>query len=156
MIESPLSIILAADSSIDTWFLASHFSSSSSLCDIVGYQGFTSSGSVTIFSNPSISINTATALLSIDQSSPQKVELFVQASTLTAHNSLEVNIVVCGNEQISEVILPTSSYVLIPGDSFSLTDYLKYFATDYSSSNSHANCKDLIQPFSLKMGANCD
>jgi hypothetical protein len=55
---SPLSIILEADSSIYTQSLISHFSSSTSLCDIVGYQGLTSSSLATIFSNPSISLST--------------------------------------------------------------------------------------------------
>jgi hypothetical protein len=132
---SPLSIILEADSSIYTESIVSYFSSSTGLCDIVGYQGFTSNSLATIFTNPDIIVSTA--LLSIDQSVPQKVDLFVQASTLTAKNSLEVNIVVCGNERISANTLTTNSYVLIPGETFSLTDYLNYFTTDYSSSNSH-------------------
>jgi hypothetical protein len=95
---SPLSIILGAVSSINTRSLISHFSSSMSLCYIVGYQAFARYNLATVFRNPSISLDTATALLSIDQSTPQKVDLFVQASTLTAQNFLEVKIVVCGNE----------------------------------------------------------
>jgi hypothetical protein len=135
--RSLLSIILDADSSIDIRSLASYFSSSTNLCDIMGYQVYTRNNFATVFSNPSINFDTAIAQLSIDQSVPQKIDLFVRAFTFTAQNSLQMNIVVCGNEQISAVITPTSSYVLIIGDSFTLTDYLSYFTTGYSSSDSH-------------------
>ena len=37
-----------------------------------------------------------------------------------------------------------------------LTDYLSYFTTGYSSSNSHQDCMQIISPLNLKMGANCD
>jgi hypothetical protein len=137
---SPHSIIMPSDNSNDIQSLASHFSSSTNLCDILGYQAYTRSNLATVFSNPSINFDTATAKLSIDKSVPQKIDLFVSASTLTAQNSLELNIVVCGNEQISAVNTPTSSIVLIPGESFTLTDYLSYFTTDYSSSDCHQDC----------------
>jgi hypothetical protein len=96
--EKSLSIILVADSSTKTQSLVSHFSSSTKLCDILGYQAYSRSDLATVFSNPSINLDVATAKLSINQSVPQKIDLFVRASSLTAQNSLEVNIVVCGNE----------------------------------------------------------
>jgi hypothetical protein len=85
---SPLSIILDSDTSIEIQKLVSYFSSSTNLCDILGYQAYAKSNLITVFSNPYINFDSLTALLSIDQSVPQKIDFFVTASTLTAHDSL--------------------------------------------------------------------
>lgn len=123
---SPMSIVLSQESSIETRLLSSHFSSTKPLCPILTYQIYSDSSLTTIFTDPSITIDTTTSQLSISQSVPQKRDIFVKASSQTAFAYLELNIVICGNEQITSSEDP-QYFVLLPGDSLTFSNLETYF-----------------------------
>ena len=148
-----LSIFLLPEIQTDSRDLSTHFTSSSSLCDIIGYQVFSNSEMSSQLVSPSISLDLSTAILSIDQSASQNTDVYIKALTQTTFGSLSVNIVVCGQETIVPTVLSSYYHTLIPEETFTLLSIESFFVAQFSSLDSHQDCVEVT--YSISSGPSC-